>query len=88
MGAHPLSSSQNGTGRTRGRGWGVAKQERKERMLLGWRLGRSPHFFLSSEVGGCYSSWLASQGALNAQKAPRLPQVVLLAKKEQGFCGS
>lgn len=42
-------------------------------MLPGQQPGRSPHFFLSSEVGECYSSWLASQGKLNAQKAPAFP---------------
>lgn len=61
----------------------MAEQEHKERMLL----GRSPHFFLSREVGGWCSLWLASQGKLNAQKVPRLPWVVFLTKKEPGFCG-
>lgn len=64
----------------------MAKQERKERMLLGQWLGRSPHFFLLSEVGGCYYSRPASQGKLNAQnKVSGLPWVVFLAKEKLGF---
>lgn len=57
-------------------------------MLLEQRLGRSPRFFLLNEGGGCYSLCLASQRKSNAQKAPGLPSVRFLAKKELGFCGS
>lgn len=33
----------------------MTEQDWKERMVLEWQLGRSPCFFLLSEVGGCYS---------------------------------
>lgn len=66
----------------------MAKQEGKESMLVGQGLGKSAHFFLPSEVGGCYYLWMASQGKLNAQKAPGLPWLVFLDEQELGFCGS